>query len=63
MRLRVTALAAVMAVGAIVLGAGCGSSNDNDTGTSGGTLTAASFTRPAGSLHREPGPGGRQEQR
>lgn len=46
MRLRVTLLAAVMAIAAVTIGAGCGSSNDdNDTGGSGGgaTLTAASF--------------------
>jgi polar amino acid transport system substrate-binding protein len=46
MRLRVTALAAVMASAAVILGAGCGSSNDDNgssnTGTTaaGGELTA-----------------------
>jgi polar amino acid transport system substrate-binding protein len=44
MRLRLTAVAAVTAVGAIALGAGCGSSNNENNGTSGGTLTAASFS-------------------
>jgi polar amino acid transport system substrate-binding protein len=40
MRLRVTALAAVMAIAAVILGAGCGSSND-DNGSSGTGTTAA----------------------
>jgi polar amino acid transport system substrate-binding protein len=46
MRLRVTLLAAVMAIAAVILGAGCGSDNDDngggDTGTTaaGGELTA-----------------------
>jgi polar amino acid transport system substrate-binding protein len=45
MRLRITAVAAVTAIGAIALGAGCGSSNnDNNGGGGGGTLTAASFS-------------------
>jgi polar amino acid transport system substrate-binding protein len=45
MRLRITALAAVTAIAAVALGAGCGSSNDDNGGTSGGgTLTAASFS-------------------
>jgi polar amino acid transport system substrate-binding protein len=45
MRLRVTAVAAVIAIGAIALGAGCGSSNnDNTSSTGGGTLTAANFS-------------------
>ncbi len=41
MRLRVTALAAVMAIAAVILGAGCGSSNDeNDNGSNTGTTAA-----------------------
>jgi polar amino acid transport system substrate-binding protein len=45
MRLRMTAVAAVMAIAVVALGAGCGSSNDdNGGGGGGGTLTAASFS-------------------
>ena len=45
MRLRMTAVAAVMAIAAIALGAGCGGDdNDDNGGGGGGTLTAASFT-------------------
>ncbi|HEX2432969.1 MAG TPA: ABC transporter substrate-binding protein [Gaiellaceae bacterium] len=40
MRLRISALAAVTAIGAVALGAGCGSSND-DNGSSGTGTTAA----------------------
>jgi polar amino acid transport system substrate-binding protein len=49
MRLRVTALAAVMAIAAVILGAGCGSSND-DNGSSGTGTTAA-----GGALTATPG--------
>jgi polar amino acid transport system substrate-binding protein len=45
MRLRLTALAAVLALAAVAIGAGCGSSNDDNGGTNGGgTLTAANFS-------------------
>ena len=44
MRLRITLLAAVMAIAAVTIGAGCGSSNDDNGSSSGGTLTAASFS-------------------
>jgi polar amino acid transport system substrate-binding protein len=45
MRLRVTALASVMAIATVGVAAGCGSSNDdNGGGGGGGTLTAASFS-------------------
>jgi polar amino acid transport system substrate-binding protein len=45
MRLRITALAAVMSIAAVIAGAGCGSSNnENNGGGGGGTLTAASFS-------------------
>jgi polar amino acid transport system substrate-binding protein len=40
MRLRVTALAAVTAIGAVILGAGCGSSNDDNSTSSTGTTAA-----------------------
>ena len=42
MRPRVTALAAGLAIGAVALGAGCGSSNKEST--SGATLTAANVS-------------------
>jgi polar amino acid transport system substrate-binding protein len=42
MRPRVTALAAALAIAAVGLGAGCGSSNNENT--TGGTLTAATFS-------------------
>src|SRR5919198_958298 len=44
MRFRLTALAAVTAAAAVVVGAGCGSSKNDNGGTSGETLTAASFS-------------------
>jgi polar amino acid transport system substrate-binding protein len=40
MRSRLTALIAAIAFAAVTVAAGCGSSNDDNTGTSGGTLTA-----------------------
>jgi polar amino acid transport system substrate-binding protein len=43
MKSRLTALIAVIAFAAVTVAAGCGSSND-DNNTSGGTLTAASFS-------------------
>jgi polar amino acid transport system substrate-binding protein len=49
MRLRLSALAAVTAIGAVALGAGCGSSND-DNGSSGTGTTAA-----GGALTATPG--------
>ncbi|HEY6654007.1 MAG TPA: ABC transporter substrate-binding protein [Solirubrobacterales bacterium] len=49
MRLRITVLAAVMAIAAVILGAGCGSSND-DNGSSGTGTTAA-----GGALTATPG--------
>jgi polar amino acid transport system substrate-binding protein len=50
MRLRITVLAAVMAIAAIVVGAGCGG-DDNDNGGGGGTGTTAS----GGELTATPG--------
>jgi polar amino acid transport system substrate-binding protein len=44
MKPRVTVLIAAIAFAAITVAAGCGSSNNENTGTSGGTLTAASFS-------------------
>ena len=44
MRLRVTALASVMAIATVGVAAGCGSSNDESGGGGGGTLTAADFS-------------------
>jgi len=40
MRLRVTALAAVTAIAAVILGAGCGSSNDDNSSSGTGTTAA-----------------------
>jgi polar amino acid transport system substrate-binding protein len=40
MRLRLTVLAAVMAIAAVILGAGCGSSNDDNGSTGTGTTAA-----------------------
>ncbi len=44
MRSRLTALIAVIAFAAVTVAAGCGSSNNDNSSTSGGTLTAASFS-------------------
>jgi polar amino acid transport system substrate-binding protein len=44
MRPRVTALVAAIAFAAVTVAAGCGSSNNENNGTSGATLTAASFS-------------------
>ena len=44
MRPRLTAPIAVIAFAAVTVAAGCGSSNNENTGTSGATLTAASFS-------------------
>jgi polar amino acid transport system substrate-binding protein len=45
MRFRLTAVIAAIAFAAVTVAAGCGSSNDDNTGsTGGGTLTAASFS-------------------
>jgi polar amino acid transport system substrate-binding protein len=44
MKPRLTLLIAAIAFAAVTVAAGCGSSNNENTGTSGGTLTAASFS-------------------
>ncbi|MGA8926966.1 MAG: ABC transporter substrate-binding protein [Solirubrobacterales bacterium] len=44
MRSRLTALIAVIAFAAVTVAAGCGSSNNDNGSTNGGTLTAASFS-------------------
>jgi polar amino acid transport system substrate-binding protein len=44
MRSRLTALIAVVAFAAVTVAAGCGSSNDDNSGSGGTTLTAASFS-------------------
>jgi polar amino acid transport system substrate-binding protein len=44
MRSRLTVFIAAIAFAAMTVAAGCGSSNNENTGTSGGTLTAASFS-------------------
>jgi polar amino acid transport system substrate-binding protein len=44
MKSRLTILIAAIAFAAATVAAGCGSSNNDNTGTSGGTLTAASFS-------------------
>ena len=44
MRPRLTAVIAAIAFAALTVAAGCGSSNNDNTGSTGGTLTAASFS-------------------
>src|SRR6476469_6595469 len=44
MKSRLTVLITAIAFAAVTVAAGCGSSNNDNTGTSGGTLTAASFS-------------------
>jgi polar amino acid transport system substrate-binding protein len=44
MKSRLTALIAVVAFAAVTVAAGCGSSNNDNTSSTGGTLTAASFS-------------------
>jgi polar amino acid transport system substrate-binding protein len=48
MRLRVTAVAAVMAIGVVILGAGCGSSNDDNNSGTGTTAAASELTATPG---------------
>ena len=63
MRSRLTAVVAVIAFAAVTVAAGCGSSNNDNSSTSGGTLTAASFSVQADPAIVAPGPGGRQVER